>query len=57
MLLVHDRLYNKGNEKVKKENDIEDLLEIIFKDILNLGNNFPTELQHLSDLLKSATII
>ena len=57
MLLVHDRLYNRGNEKEKKENDIEDLSEIIFEDILNLGNNFPTKLQHLSDLLKSATII
>ena len=57
MLLVHDRLYNRGNEKAKKENDIENLLEIIFKDIINLGNNFPTKLQHLSDLLKSATII
>ena len=57
MLLVHDRLYNRGNEKAKKENDIEDLSEIIFKDILNLGNNFPTKLQHLSDLLKSAIII
>ena len=57
VLLVRDRLYNRGNEKAKKENDIEDLSEIIFKDILNLGNNFPTKLQHLSDLLKSATII
>ena len=57
MLLVHDRLYNRGNEKAKKENDTEDLLEIIFKDILNLGNNFPKKLQHLSDLLKFATII
>ena len=54
MLLVHDRLYNRGNEKAKKENDIEDLSEIIFMDILNSRNNFPAELEHLSDLLKSA---
>ena len=44
MLLVHDQLYNRGNEKAKKENDIDALSEIIFKDIFNLGNNFPTEL-------------
>ena len=53
VLLVHDWLYNRGNEKAKKENVIEDLSEIIFKDILNLGNNFPAKLEHLSDLLKS----
>ena len=53
MLLVRDRLYNKGNENAKKENDIEDLSEIIFKDILDIGNNFPAKLEHLSDLLKS----
>ena len=57
VLLVHDQLYNWGNEKAKKENDINAFSEIIFKDIFNLGNNFPTELQYLSDLLKSATII
>ena len=44
VLLVHDQLYNRGNEKAKKENDIDALSEIIFKDILNFGNNFPTEL-------------
>ena len=53
VLLVHDWLYNRGNEKAKKENGIEDLSEIIFKDIFNLGNNFPAKLEHLSDLLKS----
>ena len=53
VLLVHDRLYNRGNEKAKKENDIEDLSEIIIMDILNSRNNFPAELEHLSDLLKS----
>ena len=53
VLLVRDRLYNKGNENAKKENDIEDLSEIIFKDILDIGNNFPAKLEHLSDLLKS----
>ena len=57
VLLVHDQLYNRGNEKAKKENDINDFSEIIFKDIFNLGNNFPTESQYLSDLLKSASII
>ena len=53
VLLVHDWLYNRGNEKAKKENVIEDLSEILFKDILNLGSNFPAKLEHLSDLLKS----
>ena len=57
VLLVHDQLYNRGNEKAKKENDIDALSEIIFKDIFNFGNNFPIELQYLSDLLKSVTII
>ena len=44
VLLFQDQLYNRGNEKAKKENDIDALSEIIFKDIFNLGNNFPTEL-------------
>ena len=57
VLLVHDQLYNRGNEKAKKENDIDALSEIIFKDIFNLGNNFPTKLYYLSEFLKSATII
>ncbi|KAL0010664.1 hypothetical protein SO802_005772 [Lithocarpus litseifolius] len=55
VLLVHDRLHDRGNEKATKENDIEDVSELIFKGILNVSQqNFPAELHHLYDLLKSA---
>ena len=51
VLFVHDR----GNEKATKENEIEDVLELIFKGILNVSQkNFLAELHHLYDLLKSA---
>lgn len=54
VLLVHDWLHDRGNEKAMKENDIEDVSELIFKGILNVSQkNFPVELHNLYDLLKS----
>ena len=54
VLLVHDWLHDRGNEKATKEDDIEDVSELIFKGILKVSQkNFPAELHHLYDLLKS----